>query len=425
MLPLCTATLSFTRKGYISMRATRYVIFLLSLSLPVLLAPVGEVGAQSGDDDPLIAGALVEDAPEFAAPGPYAAGVQTLTFLMPDVIDAGLVRTDPDARTDRELLVDVWYPAQTTEAEPLTPFNVSGRTVYARAERDAVPDASGGPYPLIVAAHGLNGDKEQMLYLMAHLATYGYVVAAIDHADPVGVFAALPQASYYRPLDIRFVLDRFSEDTDLLEGIADAENAGLIGYSYGGYGALIVVGAGLDDAITGDLLFSPQGILEAHTLANVTPDPRVRALFTFAPYGGDLGTLTDVDSMWNAEGLAQVRVPVLMVAGDEDNVSGYATGLLPLFEGMVNAERTLITVPLAGHIIAQTMPPVRPDGAISPRHNNAMQHWAAAFFGLHLKDDESLAPYMDLDPSGEGWPGWPDDAPVREFELRRLSPGEG
>ena len=54
------------------------------------------------------------DAPELAAYGDHKIGVTTMTFTNPDQID--VVNTGPEgdiARYDRNLTVEIWYPAST------------------------------------------------------------------------------------------------------------------------------------------------------------------------------------------------------------------------------------------------------------------------------------------------------------------------
>jgi dienelactone hydrolase len=125
-----------------------------------------------------------DDAPSrpalFADAGPYAAGVQTLTAA--------------DGRR-----VVVWYPvepsdlgAQPREAIDLTTFlppdlaskvTPSPDTMYVTdAYRGAGPSRD-GPFPLVLFSHGFAGFPEVYQFLTAHLATWGFVVAAPDHRE--------------------------------------------------------------------------------------------------------------------------------------------------------------------------------------------------------------------------------------------------
>jgi predicted dienelactone hydrolase len=130
-------------------------------------------------------------------------------------------------------------------------------------------------------------------------------------------------------------------------------------------------------------------------------DPRIRAAVAIAPWGMPAG-------FWDAAGLAGIETPVLFMAGSEDDVSGYENGARAIFEGAVNAERYLLTFEGAGHDAAGPIPEprdARGAGTVARdaealretvRMNTIAQHFATAFFDLHLTGDEARAAYLDL-----------------------------
>ncbi len=103
-----------------------------------------------------------------------------------------------------------------------------------------------------------------------------------------------------------------------------------------------------------------------------------------------------------------IETPVLFMAGSDDDVSGYEHGTRAIFEGAVNAERYLLTFEGTGHDAAAPIPEprdTRRDGGVARdgvalretgRLNTIAQHFATAFFDVHLKGDEAKAPYLDL-----------------------------
>ncbi|MFM8302763.1 MAG: alpha/beta hydrolase family protein [Actinomycetota bacterium] len=116
-------------------------------------------------------------APQYAKPGPYAAGVTTLDL--------------PDRK------VEVWYPVEKTRArgKPRATFDVVTKAPPAIVallpagtgvpfETDAVRDLPAasrkGGFPLILMAHGTAGYREQLSFLATHLASWGFVVASPD-----------------------------------------------------------------------------------------------------------------------------------------------------------------------------------------------------------------------------------------------------
>ena len=179
------------------------------------------------------------DAPALATLGAYPVGVRTLALVDAGRIDV-LRTTDTHlARYDRPLPVELWYPAVA---------GTTGGTTYHTVLRDghrrialqgsAVRDAgrATGAFPLAILSHGYPGNRMLMSHLGENLASKGYVVASIDHTDSTYADkAAFGSTLYNRPLDTAFVIDA-------LAGDADTTRVAIIGYSMGGYGALIAGG---------------------------------------------------------------------------------------------------------------------------------------------------------------------------------------
>ncbi len=385
------------------------------------------------------------DAPELAAYGPHGVGVRTLEVVNPDEVD--LVQTRPDQddppRYDRRLALEVWYPAS-PDVEP-TPYSVflrDGKTeieVLGRAARDAEPDRAAAPYPLVLISHGYPGNRYLMSHLGENLASKGYVVASIDHTDSTyRTAAAFSSTLVNRPLDQLFVLEelaRRGREGDFLRGLLDAQRTGLIGYSMGGYGAVITAGGGLTEGAVQE--GAPLGLLEMHQAGSSAHaerfDERIRAVVAFAPWG----MLRDV---WDAKGLEGIRIPTLFVAGSDDRISGYEEGVREIFEHAVGVDRYLLTFEGASHNAAAPMPApaesagvngARPsfDHYADPiwdtvRMNNIAQHFVTAYFGKMLKGDANMEPYLDpAADSGEGWTGFPGrTARGLRWEKREAQP---
>lgn len=102
-----------------------------------------------------------------------------------------------------------------------------------------VPDGD-GPFPLIVHAHGFDGNAGKYTELLTAWAEAGFVVAAPtfpltnDVGDPPGVFADYQN----QPGDVAFVIDELlaasAGDHPELEGRIDEERIGVSGHSLGG-----------------------------------------------------------------------------------------------------------------------------------------------------------------------------------------------
>ena len=150
-------------------------------------------------------------------------------------------------RYDRPLTVEMYYPAA-EGAEGDTSFKAYLRdgttevTLEGQAMRDVEP-AEGETFPLVLISHGYPGNRYLMSHLAENLASKGYVVASIDHTDSTyRTQAAFGSTLVNRSLDQLFVLEQMAQkaaEGGDFAGLYDAENTGLIGYSMGGYGAII------------------------------------------------------------------------------------------------------------------------------------------------------------------------------------------
>ncbi len=201
--------------------------------------------------------------------GPFPVGVRTVQL------------TDA-ARRHRLLPTEIWYPA--ADAYAGQDVAESTRDSYEllpgfpAAWQEAVRDASAraGTYPLVAFSHGFGGHRRQSTFLCTHLASHGYVVAALDHTgntmydviQAVMTFQAsgqMPDANALvhefialRPADIRFMLDSLisGQAGDIADAV-DANRIGMSGHSFGGWTTLAVTAC--DRRIRAALPLAPAG----------------------------------------------------------------------------------------------------------------------------------------------------------------------
>ncbi len=249
--------------------------------------------------------------------GPCPAGVRTVTA--------------PDSARKRSFPVEIWYPAAPPHAgqdlDPQTQdcFSVPGRDRSRRqmAVRDAI--AKPGSYPLVIFSHPSGYHRRAASFLCTHLASHGYVVAALDHSELVAPELARREGETSeqraaradawiasRVPDARFLLDYLLERVSGQWGIhLDPSRIGILGHSFGGWTAL----------------------------ATTAVDQRIRAVVALAPAG----------SSRPKPGILPVRltfewgrdVPTLYLVGESDTMTPLA-GMYELFERTKVTKRMLI-----------------------------------------------------------------------------------
>ena len=403
---------------------------IIALASAVLAAqqPVSPTPAEGGNRIDIV----TPNAPELALFGPHDIGVQTITITdrnRPDVLN--IKEGGPIVRYDRALTLEVWYPAAFAARQKAGgEYRVMTRdprisvTLRGRAVRDVRPRTGpgyGAPFPLVIISHGYPGNRFLMSHIGENLASKGFVAVSIDHKDSTyDDQKAFASTLYNRPFDQLFVLneiDRLSKpgSGSFLSGLVDASRSGIIGYSMGGYGVLNVIGGGYSDASATFSSAPPNRLLAERGATNPAfqeaRDPRVKAAIAIGPWGMQGG-------YWDAEGLKGIRTPVMFVAGSADDVSGYEKGTRAIYQSTVNADRYLLTFINANHNAAAPIPaPAEllvpsPETASAYAHyadavwdtarmNNIFNHFATAFFDLHLKNDSSKQAYLDVVPNGK------------------------
>lgn len=362
------------------------------------------------------------DAPELADYGMHDIGVRTLNFSNPGQVDVlGSTGTEQVAFATRRLTVEIWYPAALdAQQQPGGQYETTTRnlavtaTLHGKAVRGAAPDTSLRDLPLVIISHGYPGNRYLMSHLAENLASKGYIVAAIDHPestyeDQATIWSTL----YHRPLDQLFVVDKIADlsnsNGNFLNGFVDTDSVAIIGYSMGGYGLLVNLGAGYTDATAGFAEGLPSEVTTRHansvTQATGPADPRIKAGIAIGPCCMNRG-------MWDEDALARINTPLMFMAGSADETSGYESGVRAIYDAAVNSDRYLLTFLHAGHNAIAPIPlPIEihesedQAGAFhytdavwdSVRSSNVMFHFATAFLDYHLQQNGAYRwVYLDL-----------------------------
>ena len=383
-----------------------------------------------------IYGDALPDAPSLSARGEFKVGVKTLDFVNKNQIDILNSKGSETKFYDRNLKVEVWYPADLKADEkeyvkyeevmgssndpkrPIIPFTFSGRSA-----RNAKSIKNAGNFPLIIVSHGYLGSRFLLTYLTENLASKGYVVVAIDHTESTfRDAAAFPSTLLNRSKDVLFVLNemaKVNKTDNILKDIVDTDHTGLIGYSMGGYGVLNVAGAGYSDnslKLFGSMTGGSKA-LESRIGSNPeyisSIDNRIKAVVAFAPWGMERG-------VWDVESLKGLKIPTFFFAGSQDDISGYEKGIKVIYNGVVNTDRYMLTYLNARHNVAPNPPPaesLQPGLPIDEYYryaepswnerkmNNINQHFVTAFLGIHLKQKD-FGKYLNL----------PEDSNIKTWE---------
>ncbi len=353
------------------------------------------------------------DAPQLAAPGPEAVGLARTSVTVPG--------------TGRTLEVWEWYPAAArsgavpeTYRRHLVPAD--GPPLDITTEGIAVAGAPPAPgrFPLVVMSHGFGGWAGGMTYLAENLASKGYVVAAIDHADGQGGSGGaegrvrVAGSIVNRARDQQAVIAALGRGAALppaLAGHVDAGRIALVGYSMGGFGAVATAGAPYDPA--GGAI-APVAAALGDQFAR-TPVPGLKAVVLIAPWGGQ-----PPYRAWKPAALTGIAVPSLWIDGDRDDVSNYADGVRWLYDHATASNRWLLTYREARHNVGGNPPPpetlARPDLAEnfaepvwrSDRIAAINQHFVTAFLDRFLKGDAAHGAFLDVPTEDADAATWSD-----------------
>ena len=349
--------------------------------------------------------------PSLAVAGELPVGVRTVKLTNPGQIAA----TDFQSVADRNLRIEIWYPAEAPTAERATyedvtrlqkPFSLQGE-----AYRDAKP-SSDGRFPLVILSHGYTGYRTIMFYLGEHLASHGYVVASIDHTDSTNAEidfvnnagSGFASTLLNRARDQQFVLDALTLEDAPLNASIDSSRAAVIGYSMGGYGALNLVGGCFEFApatlqafgFPAEAADALAPVFSTCNAARDSVDPRWKAMVAIAPWGGrqELHRVNDV------------RVPALFIAGADDDISGFDDGVAKLFDETGAENKYLLVYENARHNVAPHPAPrvayetdadlghyVEPVWNIE-QLNRINRHMTLAFMDCHVKEQAEACNYL-------------------------------
>lgn len=322
--------------------------------------------------------------------GPYPVGI----------VDREIV----DEARARRMMISIWYPAVSSGTPaPLTHHpdeiaaglgKLSGlpglafqhlRYFKLAASDHAALRTEGAPFPVLVFSHGLVGLRLQNSTTLQDLASWGYVVVALDHTDAAAVTVLADGETRFYNLerfgipsnvepdktvvdervfpvwvdDQRFVydmLERWTVNDPLLAGKLDLTRIGSFGHSFGGATALEVC------------------LIDARCGAAVNMD------------GGLYGKIVSQ---------AAVR-PLLLMSSAESNQYTKTVEEWGRMVEQANADAYWLELPGSTHYsftITQLLSPVLAPRDFNPRAGLDTVHtYLRTFFDLHLRGRRMLLP---------------------------------
>ncbi len=210
-------------------------------------------------------------------------------------------------------LVDDSRPTNANGDYPGDPVRTLTGRVWHPAQK------TGAPYPLVIYSHGFFSNIEGGAYIAQHLASFGYVVAAVNF--PLTNFSAPGGPNVMdvvnQPGDVSFVIDNMlaanTTAGHVLEGMIDPARIGLTGISLGGMTTILTT-------------FHPEW-----------RDKRVRAALAIA----------GPTSMFTERFFTHADVPFLMLAGDIDALVPYRSNAAPVPDIVSHSQ--LVTLAGASH----------------------------------------------------------------------------
>ncbi|WP_244562970.1 acetylhydrolase [Paenibacillus uliginis] len=206
--------------------------------------------------------------------GPYKIG--TVTYDWKD--EQREETLTPEIGDKRELMVQIWYPADSTAKGNVAPY-IPNADVFAEGyskilnlpkllfstfgyvKTHAIENAEISnqepAYPVLLFSHGFSGHKNQNTFQIEQLVSQGYIVVGMDHSysSTASIFsdgrvanympqdtnsiAYLDKANEGWVEDAKFVLDQVEKlaknDPDhRFSGRMDMQNVGMFGHSFGG-----------------------------------------------------------------------------------------------------------------------------------------------------------------------------------------------
>ena len=274
--------------------------------------------------------------------------------------------------------------------------------------------AKSASIPAIVIYPGLISNREPLLYLAEHLASYGFAVvltvspnSSAEQLDKliIGVASEIapPKSFVERPQDITAVLN-YLEKSPQANNI-NWQNVGMVGHSFGGYAAIALVSdaqiqfADLAEACQGKYKWNASLLLQcvALGLPNQTyklGDPRIKAVIAVNPV---------TSHVLGKTALSKITAPIALVGSSGDTFAPVVSEQIVPFTWLTAPNRYLVLFNKAGHTAVTA---ITSSDRLSPEVSSVLAGSSAiesqgylkllsvAFFKTHLVQESGYADYL-------------------------------
>ena len=284
-----------------------------------------------------------------------------------------------------------------------------------------LPQDNPRPAPLVIMVQGFGAGRDTYAYVAQQLASYGYAVASIEH---LGTNLAerlefpnrelsgwiTPTEFVSRPLDVSHLLDKLeilvARDPQWAAKL-NLEQVGVFGYSFGGYSALAVAGAQINQPRLAtecsqkklNTVLSFYFQCQAQHLPPLNfnvRDPRVKAVFSVYPL---------TNPIFGPEGMSKIDIPTMIFTGSQDTTVPPVQNQIHPFLWLETANKYLTMLDPGTHFTTvkvedrgiEGIPSVDNQKQPDPRSKiarNYLNTMSVAFFNRHLRGLEEYAAYL-------------------------------
>ncbi|ELS01026.1 putative dienelactone hydrolase [Xenococcus sp. PCC 7305] len=305
------------------------------------------------------------------------------------------------------------------EVDSLRSINIGLASSYTLDFDLYLPQDNPDPAPLIIITQGFGATPDTYGYVAQQLASFGYAVASIEHhgtnlaqrmASPNRELSGWinPAEFISRPLDVTYLLDELenltAQDPQWAAKL-NLEQVGVFGYSFGGYSALAIAGAEINqprlaaECSQDDLnpVFSFYFQCQAQHLPPISfqlRDPRIKAVFAVYPL---------TNPIFGPEGMATLEIPTMIWSSSKDTTVPPVQNQIHPFFWLETPERYFTLLDPGTHF--STVEQVGLEGMPALDSSNQLNGQSAiaydylktmsvAFFNYHLRELAEYKPYL-------------------------------